>query len=372
MRPFRLSFLVLPLMAAVALVVPWSPAAAAPIYGTLSNFDVFNDTTQPTHGFEIELEGLSSADVLYTFGAPYQRYGNPTKVSTPTGVIVRYASPYDPNNKTFTQSTPIPPLISPTLGHQCWTGGSAQYATSGCEHFGVSLRGNPTKTIYRWLVGDPATGNLNPLGRTVNIPAPVWNVIPQPPPAPALPPPPPVVRAVIVAPPPPAPPPAGQAQWGEAIWMKIFKTELPENLDPEDLVHLVLGDADIDIVPNEEIETEIEWKLLQSAPPGKPKEAREEDEQEEQAAEGNEAVVRRYEFYKYVGLYEDESHEALCDDQEKCPDAVGDFIGGQNAAVNLVPLAPPPPAVPEPATLSLVGLGLIGLAAYEWRRRSHR
>ena len=42
---------------------------APPImYGTLSNFDVINDTGHPTNGFEIELEGISPGDVVYTFG----------------------------------------------------------------------------------------------------------------------------------------------------------------------------------------------------------------------------------------------------------------------------------------------------------------
>jgi hypothetical protein len=42
-------------------------------FGTLSNFDCFNATGGPVPGFEIELEGLTSADVLSTFGAPWNR-----------------------------------------------------------------------------------------------------------------------------------------------------------------------------------------------------------------------------------------------------------------------------------------------------------
>ena len=43
------------------------------MYGALSNFDVINDTGIDTHGIEIEIDGVSSADVVYTFGDPYER-----------------------------------------------------------------------------------------------------------------------------------------------------------------------------------------------------------------------------------------------------------------------------------------------------------
>src|SRR4051794_23906113 len=82
-------------LACALIALSASPAAAQITFGSLSNFDVFNDTGQETHGFEIELDGLSSADVTFTFGAPYQRYGNPTVVDFPGGVYVRYESPYD-------------------------------------------------------------------------------------------------------------------------------------------------------------------------------------------------------------------------------------------------------------------------------------
>lgn len=52
---------------------PASDGAAFTTYGTLDNFDVINDTGSECHGFEIELEGIASTDIAYTFGAPYQR-----------------------------------------------------------------------------------------------------------------------------------------------------------------------------------------------------------------------------------------------------------------------------------------------------------
>jgi hypothetical protein len=151
------------------------PGFAQTTFGTLSNFDVFNDSKQECHGFEIELDGLSSADISFTFGAPYQRYGNPQVVDFAGGVYVRYESPYDQVNHVFTQTTPMAPsVISPTDGHACWTGGSADYLTKGCEHFGVGMNRNPTNTAYRWLVADTSNpGALQPSGTKVSIPAPI-------------------------------------------------------------------------------------------------------------------------------------------------------------------------------------------------------
>src|SRR5512134_3250786 len=92
MKRLLVLFAAAPLAMAVAL---FAAGRQAPLtYGTLDNFDVINDTGQETHGFEIELEGISSTDVSYTFAAPYIRYETPTIVPTPTGVIVRYAATY--------------------------------------------------------------------------------------------------------------------------------------------------------------------------------------------------------------------------------------------------------------------------------------
>lgn len=135
--------------------------------------------------------------------------------------------------------------------------------------------------------------------------------------------------------------------------MKIYKTELP---DPVELEDLVLGGV---AVPDPDVEPpEVEWQLLQSPPLGKVG-AWEDSENggDEEVGVGNDVVSRRYEFYKYVGQYDPDPEnfrEALCDnptalDQQlpaspRCgaPDAngiagVGDLIGAQNAAVNLVP-----------------------------------
>jgi hypothetical protein len=155
----------------------------------------------------------------------------------------------------------------------------------------------------------------------VQLPAPVWNVTP-----PAQPGAQPVAAAVIE-------PPAPEGyEFGDALWVKVFVTELPEAVDAEDLDHMVIDDPNVNIVPDEPAEVEIEWVLLQAS-------TENEGEQEfggaAEVGEGNEAVSRRFEFYKYVGAYDSESHEALCDDPADCPEAVGDIIGAQNVAINL-------------------------------------
>ncbi|HZR84267.1 MAG TPA: PEP-CTERM sorting domain-containing protein [Candidatus Binatia bacterium] len=301
-----------------------SSAAASTTFGSLSNFDVFNDTGQECHGFEIELDGVTSADVSYTFGAPYERYGNPKIVDFPGGVFVRYESPYDPVQQAFTQATPMAPaVITPTDGHACWTGGSGSYLTSGCEHFGLGLNANPTSTVYRWLIADPSRpGSLLAAGTSVSLPAPVWNVVPQP----AAPP---VVQAVV-----PAPPPEIEGQFGDAMWVKVFVTEAA---DPVELDHLVTDDP---AVPQEAGETEIEWTVLQAGPAGGG--ARNEIASEAQVGAGNDSVTRRYEFYEYTGAYDTESHEVTCGGDGSCDvplaGELGNYLGAQNAAVNLAEL----------------------------------
>ena len=147
------------------------PALAQTTFGSLSNFDVFNDTGQETHGFEIELDGISSANVTYKFGGTYQQYGDPIVTDFPGGVYVRYEARYDPVKAAWSATTPLASTpITPTMGHACWTGGIPPagllaYPNGGCEHFGLGLSANPTNTVYRWLIADPASpGSLIAVG----------------------------------------------------------------------------------------------------------------------------------------------------------------------------------------------------------------
>lgn len=317
------------------------------MFGSLSNFDVINDTGQICRGFEIELEGVSPADIAFTFGSPYIRYGDPKIVPTVTGSIVRYASSFGPNG--WAVGTPVPAAPFTTGGHQLYFpayGGDPNYETLGGEHFGVALNGNPVNTFYRWLLGD-AAGNLMAAGSNAKIPAPVWSV--QPPANPAAPA---AVQAVV----PPLPKENPQDQFGEALWVKVFVTESHQ---PAELEHLLVGDP---AVPDgsEPAEVEVEWQLLQAGKNGMD----EVDSGLDDLAAGSESVTRRYEFYKYIGPYNPEDHEALVEDATLHPEAVGEFLGGQNAALNLDPFA-----VPEPSTQFLMIVAAIGLAVGAYRMR---
>jgi hypothetical protein len=366
------------LLGAVAVVAHGGIAGAVTpgtpiIYGTLGNFDVVNNTGQPCNGFEIELEDVRPGEVVYAFGdsggpnpVKYNRYGRPQILpnASGTGTIVRYASPFDAGARRFSEATPVARSPTPvTMGHQCWVyGDPVNYPTSGCEHFGVSLVRTPTRTLYRWLVGDTATGTLKVAGTGANpgipapvqVPPPVWSVRQPPPPVPGDPPPPPQVFAAVDAPPAPPVPPGRAGAWGEAIWMKIYKTEVQEAAELDDLL---LGGNDQRnnrrVVPDGEHELpEIEWQLLQSPPLDRPGAGvYGANEQGGEPGDGNEQVIRRYEFYKYTGPYDPDPenlNEALCDNprHERCGPidpvtgvrGVGDLLGSQNGAANLVPL----------------------------------
>ena len=249
-------------------------ASASSTFGMLSNFDAVNDTGSPCHGFEIELEDIEARDITYTFR--YQRYGAPTiteDVVMVNGVArprtyVRWMSPYDQANNTFTEATPVAPAgFRDTGGHLCFknmTVNGQPYDTSGCEHFGVGTLRNPSKTVYRWMKEDPSTpGALVAQGSPVTIPAPVWTVNPNPIPAA-----PPIVQAVIPIPPPPAVVPVPylpNAEFGVAVWAKVYETESAE---PAELERLVSDDENVPgnlgAIPNPDAVTEIEWQILQT------------------------------------------------------------------------------------------------------------
>ena len=309
---------------------------ATTMYGTLSNFDVVNNTGGPTEGFEIQIEGVTPQDITYTFGASYIRYGNPTVVPYPGGVYVRYMSPWDPAAQRFTTATPPAVNFPPTLGHLCYTGalGSA-YPTSGCEHFGVGLARTATNTTYRWMVPDAATpGALTALNPPVAIPAPIWSIIP-----PALPGNPPVVVAEVVAPELPV-----VAQFGDAQWMKVYKTELPRHAILDELL------SDNPAVPQDPALLETAWTLMQAQVGANGKRNR--NRNQGGLANSSQSVVRRYEFYVYKGTYDPLTHEALCADPTCNVPAggeVGDYIGAQMAAANL--------KVPDQATLNVATAG---------------
>ena len=298
-----------------------SMAQTAVVSGTLFGFDVLNDTGLPAHGFEIQIEGALLGDLYYTF--PGGRYGSPSIVPYATGVYVRWQATYFANSGTYSATTP--PANAQTFSWQdCYQAGFG-YATSGCEHLGQGMR--PTSTAFvvtgRWLVDNPASpGQLIAVNPPAAIPFPVWTVAP---PAPT-----PTAPIVIVKVVPPPPPPA---QYGDAYWIKVFKTDQNRSVDGDEL--LTTNPA---VVPEDLTQVETPWKLLQSPPPGSNGKHGSHSAHSSLAILTG-AVVRRFEMYKYSGTYDALTHEALCADLVCNAPATGELgavVSAQNTASNVV------------------------------------
>jgi len=352
--------------AASALLVLQPVLAQASVFGTLGNFDVVNDTGRIARGFEIDLEGLHLADVTDTFGGAgrgfpttVERYGSPSVTEYSNGALfgvkVTYSASFDQLTGLWNVGTPSGVFNTP--GESCWTGGNIGYGPSTpCDHFGVGTRISASKTTYNWLL-ETATPGVTTNG-LVTLPAPAWVVTPAPPPPVGVPPAPPVVVARIQA-----PAPEVESQFGTAIWVKVFTTELE---DPVELEDLMGANAKVKAA-----KTEMEWQLLQKDP-GNPLSGVIENGGAAAVGAKAEAVIRRYEFYQYVGSFDAETHEALptLGDSMGNLDAnqglidVGHFIGAQNAAVNLGLAA----AVPEPQHWALLLGGLFTLRWLTLRR----
>ncbi len=354
MSSSRLSTLAITLALAL---VPHSGFAS--VIGMLGNFDVINDTGSTAHGFEIELEGLHLSDITDTFGGAgrgfptgrgfdpstsVERYGSPILTEYTNGATfgtkVTYMGLFDGTNWDY--GTPTGNFVTP--GDNCWSGGGLGYgASTPCDHFGVGTARNATKVTYSWLLETGTPGSLS--NGVVTLPAPVWNVSPSPVAGQ-----PPVVVAQVQA-----PAPEIESQFGEAIWVKVFTTELEDNVQLEELVG---GNPKVD-----QAVTEVEWQLLQTDP-GNPNAGKLESGYGAPAGPNAASILRRYEFYKYSGEYDAETHEAkVGSDSHPLDSEIGTYLGAQNAALNFDVAA-----VPEPETyaMMLAGLGLLGFMA---RRR---
>jgi hypothetical protein len=397
------------------LTAPVARAQVPPtIVGSLANFDAVNDTPHESQGFEIEMEGIQTQDVTRVFGQIggqcYIRYciGSITPFGTvgvvPWGVRVRWTASYNAATQTFTTPNNAPgagssgtPVRVPgngavyVSGEACWSlGAGANYPTSGCEHFGISTAYGkyPTNTVYRWLYGDPATGEF--------FYTPTFNgapIAPPPPPVPIAQPKlvPAVVNGVqnvdVVIPAPPAPPKAPAApfanRYGPAQWVKVYKSkvEQPDNVKLEELLGGFDAPKDANGVPivpmakvgadgapvvdaagnpvlNDNAAVETEWKLLQFDVTNPDKGS---SQIENHGNGGGKPVVRRYEFFKYTGpvvapggtsgggnkkgvpqptYSTDGQEQSACprDVNGECisapPSELGDFIGAQMAAEN--------------------------------------
>lgn len=290
----------------LALLLTGARARSSTAYGDLNNFDVFNDTGVPCHGFEIEIEGIHSRDITYTYD--WNHYGAPRITEDNTDplrpkVFIRYASGKNANGDwtAFTAVPASPP--TPTDGHCC----TNPALNEGCEHFGVGYYGAPAAVRYHWLVDDGA-GTLVQ-GPAVLIATPTFVYYPPiPAVAPAQ------VQAAIVAPEPVEVP---VREFGEPTWVKAIRTT-SHNARKVKLEELVSDDPSREDEQNwkngEPDEVEVEWQLLQIDYNSNDGGA---NAVLEGAAEdlpgGDEVVTRRYEFFKYVGPMDPESGEAIAD-----------------------------------------------------------
>lgn len=351
------------MVAAIVSMSGWSSAYASGIFGTLSNFDIYNTTPEPSEGAEIELEGVHASDVGGDYPAHYS-----------SRTITEYADAS--NNFAGTRITytgynfagaPTPGSLLPNLNPTSTNGHALTYSAGG-EHFGFWLNGaQPTATRFFWLNNNAGTyeriGNL-----PETVPGPTWAYVPPANPGDVA-----VVQAVIKVP----EPAEVIAQKPDSTWMKIYKTKLkvaPNNLQDllEDLVSGDPNDPNI-IVPQEPAETETEWELLEG---GKnPAEKMKADE----IVAGDKIILRRYEFYEYTGPVDEENGpisvwEDIGNPLDPGLDVLddlgnviftaerGDFIAANMVAAVLV-------NIPEPSSVTLLSMAAMGCFVRKLRRR---
>ena len=333
-------------MAVLVLGSPSALHAAGIAYGTVNNFDTVNDTTNPCHGFEIELDDIHSPDITYTFD--YNHYGIPRitedswSVPGHTNVFVRYEAIWTNTGWSAYTAVPAGP-IPPTAGHQFTNPGT----NFGGEHFGVGFRVQPTKVLYFWLM-DNGSHTLT-RGSQVTVSTPTFTYSPPGGGGPAQ------AAAVIPAVVPITPP---SYEFSDACWVKVITTTSHTNTEVRvsDLMTPDPGNPTGRDWRNgqTDVQVETEWQILQidymSADynptngiggangqlPGATN----------SLANSDDVVTYRYEFYAYVGPYdtsEPPTHEALC--QMPGPDGVhgtgtysntvvvGNFLSAQMSAL---------------------------------------
>jgi hypothetical protein len=372
--------------ALAALLLPAVGPAAAGTVGSLANFDAINDTEKPAYGFEIEFEDASfyAVSVGSVFG--YNRVFGGVAGGDPLGVVrfgkVSIDDYYDdPLTKTvhrgvrisygakigdaITGASIFTPANNPqspynTPGESCWPGANGGWMANPCDHYGVSTATNPAITRYSWLV-ESASGSGVLTKQVAGIPAVNFVYTPPQQNAPANV----VARIAPVAPNPEQP--ENEALWGDPFWVKVTKTKVARNIDLGDLL---VDHDDNEVNDIEAAEVEVEWKLFQKPPIDKADGKEVLESPEVEINEGDKAVMRRYEFFHYIGpVNEDGSGEVLCNDAcEQDPlglGFVGNYVGQQMAGFNVDQAG----VVPEPQTwaLMLAGLALVGGVARRWR-----
>ncbi|MCC7409745.1 MAG: PEP-CTERM sorting domain-containing protein [Phycisphaeraceae bacterium] len=314
-------------LAIAALAAGPARASIVGISGTMSNFDVFNETGVNVYGAELEIEGVHASEVEKTYPSHFD-----SVIATEYTNGSTYGTRF-----TFTGYNFDPPntFITPTVGQN--TNGHFAVDLKGCEHFGFSVWVQPTATRFFWLDEASQRIGTSPLG----VPNPSWTYIP-----PAVPGNPPVIRAIVEVPEPEDPEP----QLPDSIWMKVYVTEIEREVELEELM------SGNDIVPQDNIEIETEWELLEGGV---------QEPADFEVGDNVVSIIHRYEFFKYIGPTKAEDNAPLSSwDGIGDPPAeeMGEFIAANMVAVNF--------EIPEPssAAVLLVSLGAMSLAA---RRRSN-
>ena len=304
--------------------------AQSAVVGGLGNFDAANYEGKDAHGLEVQVEGITPGDLSPSWCG--NKYNCPQVIPYATGVYVRYKSGYDATTGTWLATTisRIPGAFAGT----CYMGSPA-YSRAGCDHFGVHIA-YPASTraqvmSYRWLFEDPANpGTLVPSTNNIFVPTPVYTWVP-----PAQPTAPPTLVVVVQTPPPPPPVPAVPPQYGDATWVKVFKTEHTRDIRLDELV-----ETNPAVVPEDATQVETEWKLMQPEPPSDGnRKGRNRHQNQGGVGPGVRSVVRRYETYAYTGAYDPTNHQAICGGDGTCniPQAgeLGGLLNAQMAAANV-------------------------------------
>jgi hypothetical protein len=299
-------------------------AQSAIIYGSVQNFDISNDTGLICHGFEVDIVGETLPQSAMSFSA--ERYGLPTDIPYAGGMAVRWESPYNKSSQTYGTRT-LPHTVTWFPG-QCYQWNPATYENSGCEHFGTArgATSGGTRALARWLCEDANNlGVLAAIDPPTAVPYPTYSV--QPPAAPAAWP---VVVMEIQAP----DPAEAVDQYGEATWMRVFVTELPREVNLDELV------ADNPaVVPMDPAQLESNWDLMQADPLALGPQGKHSQKRNGRILQLNSrAVVRRIETWEYTGAYDAASHLALCADltcTTPAANEVGVLISTQMSAVNV-------------------------------------
>jgi hypothetical protein len=287
-------------------------AHSVTLYGGLGNFDAVNDTGVEAHGFEIELDDVTSTQVGGTYD--YNHYRTPTitednSVAGHPKVFIRYQAKYNAATGQWSAFTTFPVNGLPaTQGHQC----TNPAVNEGCEHFAASSYPVASSMTYSWLVEDAAhPGTLIRAANSMVVATPNWVFTPAAAQQPAQ------VVAVMPAPvivPRVAPPVV--YEFGEPSFVKVIKTQA-HNGNNVVLEQLIGGDKDGDGQPDwankEPQQVESEFYLLQ---PGN-NQAKAAHEGQAEKVNNGDNITRRYEFYKYAGspaTIDGETHEAMCDE----------------------------------------------------------